>query len=149
DKIASEVEKSVESHVEAASFVNISESVSHSIHRIAHNMPLDKIVTLTRSGYTARMISRLKPSQEIIAVTPNPIVRKQLEIAYGVTPIFQNYLGEQERILSVAKNLYSLKLINDEDIVLFTAASRTTEEHYSNNIEIHKMKEILKFIEII
>ncbi len=149
DKIASEVEKSVESHVEAASFVNISESVSHSIHRIARNMPLDKIVTLTRSGYTARMISRLKPSQEIIAVTPNPIVRKQLEIAYGVTPIFQNYLSEHERILSVAKNLYSLKLINDEDIVLFTAASRTTEEHYSNNIEIHKMKEILKFIEII
>lgn len=148
DKIASEVEKSVESQVETASFINISESVSHSIHRIARDMPLDKIVTLTRSGYTARMISRLKPTQEIIAVTPNPIVQKQLEIAYGVTPILQNYLTENERILSVAKNLYSLKLINDEDTVLFTAASRTTEAHYSNIIEIHKMKEILKFIEI-
>jgi pyruvate kinase len=147
DKIASEVEKNVESQVEAASFINISESVSHSIKRIADNMPLDKIVTLTRSGYTARMISRLKPTQEIIAVTPNPIVQKQLEIAYGVTPIFQNYLNERERILSVAKNLYSLKLIDNEDIVLFTAASRTTEEHYSNIIEIHRMKEILKFIE--
>lgn len=148
DKIASEVEKCVESQVETASFINISESVSHSIHRIARDMPLDKIVTLTRSGYTARMISRLKPTQEIIAVTPNPIVRKQLEIAYGVTPILQNYLTKNERILSVAKNLYALKLINDEDTVLFTAASRTTEEHYSNIIEIHKMKEILKFIEI-
>jgi pyruvate kinase len=147
NKIASEVEKSVESQVEVASFINISESVSHSIQRIAGNMPLDKIVTLTRSGYTARMISRLKPTQEIIAVTPNSIVRKQLEIAYGVTPIYQNYLNGQERILSVAKNLYSLKLIDDEDVVLFTAASRTTEEHYSNIIEIHRMKEMLKFIE--
>jgi pyruvate kinase len=147
DKIASEVEKSVESRVEASSFINISESVSHSIQRIARDMPLNKIVTLTRSGYTARMISRLKPTQEIIAVTPNPIVRKQLEIAYGVTPIFQNYLHEDERIISVAKKLYSLRLINDEEIVLFTAASRTTEEHYSNIIEIHKMKELLKFIE--
>lgn len=149
DKIASEVEKSVHSQVETASFINISESVSHSIQRIARDMPLDKIVTLTRSGYTARMISRLKPKQEIIAVTPNPIVRKQLEIAYGVTPIFQDYLNENERILSVAKNLYSLELIDDEDIVLFTAASRTMEEHYSNIIEIHKMREILKFIELI
>jgi pyruvate kinase len=145
DKIAFEVERSVESQVKIASFINISESVSHSIQIIAQDMPLDKIVTLTRSGYTARMISRLKPKQEIIAVTPNPIVKKQLEIAYGVTPIFQNYLNENERILSVAKNLYSSELIDDEDIVLFTAASRTTEEHHSNIIEIHKMKEILKF----
>lgn len=147
NKIASEVERSVESHVEATSFINISRSVSHSIQRIARNMPLNKIVTLTRSGYTARMISRLKPSQEIIAVTPSLIVQKQLEIAYGVTPIFQNYLNESERILSVAKNLYALELVDEEDIVLFTAASRTTEEHYSNIIEIHKMKELLKFIE--
>lgn len=145
DKIAFEVERSVKSQVKIASFINISESVSHSIQIIAQDMPLDKIVTLTRSGYTARMISRLKPKQEIIAVTPNPIVKKQLEIAYGVTPIFQNYLNENERILSVAKNLYSSELIDDEDIVLFTAASRTTEEHHSNIIEIHKMKEILKF----
>jgi len=146
-RIAEEVEKAVQSRVQKAPFINVSETVSHSIQRIAYDMPLDKIVTLTRSGYTARMISRFKPEQEIIAVTPSKLVRNQLEIAYGVTPIWIDYLREKDRILSVAKSLHSKDLINDEDTVLFTASLRTTEKHSSNLIEIHKIRELLELID--
>jgi pyruvate kinase len=146
-RIANEVEKSVQSRVKKAPFINVSETVSHSIQRIAFDMPLDKIVTLTRSGYTARMISRFKPEQEIIAVTPSKLVRTQLEIAYGVIPVWIDYLREKDRILSVAKSLHSKGLLNDEDTVLFTASFRTIEKHSSNLIEIHRIQELLELID--
>jgi pyruvate kinase len=146
-RIANEVEKAVQSRVAKAPFINVSETVSRSIQRIAFDMPLDKIVTLTRSGYTARMISRFKPEQEIIAVTPSKLVRNQLEIVYGVTSVWIDYLREEDRILSVVKGLHSKGLINDEDTVLFTASFRTIEKHSSNLIEIHKIQELLTLID--
>jgi pyruvate kinase len=142
-RIANEVEKAVQNRVKKTTFINISETISHSIQKIAYDMPLDKIVMLTKSGYTARMISRFKPKQEIIAVTPSKLVRNQLEITYGVTPVWIDYLQEKDRILSVAKGLHTKGFLNDEDTVLFTASFRTIEKHSSNLIEIHRIRELL------
>ncbi|HXX87803.1 MAG TPA: pyruvate kinase, partial [Candidatus Acidoferrum sp.] len=70
-RIANETEKAVESHIEDEGFVNVSDTISEAVQRICQEMPVDKVVTLTRSGYTARMISRFKLIQPIIAVTPD------------------------------------------------------------------------------
>jgi pyruvate kinase len=144
-RIANETEKALKSHVEDQGFINISDTISRAIQRICREMPLDKVVTLTRSGYTARMISRFKIPQPIIAVTPEERVKKQLELAFGVYPVYNDYRKENDRILTVAKRLQSTGLINDEDTILFTAASRTSRKHASNLIEIHKIKELRKF----
>ncbi len=141
-RIATAVEPAVHTRVTKAPFLNVSETVSHSIQRIAADMPLDKIVTLTRSGYTARMIARFKLVPEILAVTPSPLVRRQLELVYGVTPVWIDYLQEPDKILGVAKHLRAHGLLHDDDTVLFTASFRTTELHSSNLIEIHKFQEL-------
>lgn len=142
-RIALEAEKAAKSSVEDRGFVNISDTVSKSIQRICQNMPLDKVVTLTRSGYTAKMISRFRIEQPIIAVTPNWTVKKQLELAYGVVPVHYDYRQENDRILAVANNLHNMNLLYNEDTVLFTAAFRTHKKHASNLIEIHQIKELL------
>jgi pyruvate kinase len=142
-RIAVEAEKAAKSSVEDRGFVNISDTVSRSIQRICSNMPLDKVVTLTRSGYTAKMISRFKVKQPIIAVTPTPVVKKQLELVYGVVPVHYDYRQETDRILAVANKLHNMKLLDNEDTVLFTAAFRTHKKHASNLIEIHQIKELL------
>ena len=141
-RIALETENAVKSSVEDKGFINISDTVSKSIQRICENMPLTKIVTLTRSGYTAKMISRFRIKQPIIAVTPNPIVKKQLQMVYGVIPVSYDYRNDKNRLLTVAYKLYSMKLLNIRDIVLFTAAIRTKKKHASNLIEIHTLKEL-------
>jgi pyruvate kinase len=141
-RIASEAERAAKSSVEDRGFINISDTVSRSIQRICSIMPLDKVVTLTRSGYTAKMISRFRIKQPIIAVTPNPLVKKQLELAYGVVPVSYDYRKENDLILAVANKLHNMKLLDNEDIVLFTAAFRTGKEHASNLIEIHQIKEL-------
>src|SRR4030043_2210958 len=59
-RIARETEKAAKSQVEDGVFINISDAISKAIQRICQNMTIDKVVTLTRSGYTAKMIARLK-----------------------------------------------------------------------------------------
>ncbi len=143
-RIALEAEKATKSNVEDRGFVNISDTVSSSIQRISQNMPLNKVVTLTRSGYTPKMISRFKIKQPIIAVTSNLVVKRQLELVYGVIPVHIDYHRETDRILSVACKLYAMKLLEIEDTVLFTAAFRTKKKHASNLIEIHNLKELME-----
>ncbi len=142
-RIALETEKATKSTVEDRGFVNISDTVSRSIQSICQNMPLAKVVTLTRSGYTAKMISRFKIKQPIIAVTSSPMSKKQLEIVYGVVPVHYDYRQETDRIHAVANKLHNMKLLDYEDTVLFTAAFRTHKKHASNLIEIHQIKELL------
>jgi pyruvate kinase len=142
-RIAKETETAVKSHVENGKFINISDTVSKAIQRICQNMPIDKIVTLTRSGYTAKMIARFKMAPSIIAVTPEKRVKKQLELVFGVYPVHIDYREEKDRILAVAKKLWSMNLLKDEDTVLFTAAFRTVVKHASNHIEIHNIRELI------
>jgi pyruvate kinase len=144
-RIAHETESAVKSKVEATHYINISDTVSKAIQEICQSMPVDKVIALTRTGYTARMIARFKISQPIIAVTPDITVKKQLELVFGVKPILINYLNEKDMIASVAHNLCDMKLVDAKDTVLFTAGKRTTTKHASNAIEIHKIEELLKF----
>jgi pyruvate kinase len=145
-RIALATENTVKSHVEDyGAFINISDTISKAIQRISQDMPVDKIITMTISGYTARMIARFKVAQPIIAVTPKKRVKKQLEMIFGVYPVQIDYRNEKDRIASVANQLHSLKLVDEADIILFTSGVRTTVKHSSNSIEIHKIRELRKF----
>ena len=144
-RIANETEKAVKSNVEDTPFINISDTVSRAIQRICQSMPIHKVITLTRSGYTARMIARFKISQPIIAVTPEIKVKKQLELMFGVYPVLINYPEEKDSILIVANKLHEMHLVDDEETVLFTEGVRTTMVHASNSVEIHKIKELRDF----
>lgn len=144
-RIAHETESAVKSKVEATHFINISDTVSKAIQEICQSMPLSKVVALTRTGYTARMIARFKLTQPIYVVTPDLEVKKQLELVFGVKPIFVDYLGEKDMVAAVARRLCELGVIDSKETVLFTAGKRTNVKHASNTIEIHKIDELLSF----
>ncbi len=144
-RIANETEKAVKSNVEDTQFINISDTVSRAIQRISQSMPIHKVIPLTRSGYTARMIARFKIAQPIIAVTTEIKVKKQLELIFGVYPVLINYPKEKDRLLTVTNKLHEMHLVDDEETALFTEGVRTAMEHASNSIEIHKIKELREF----
>jgi pyruvate kinase len=144
-RIAHQTETAVKSKVEGTVFVNISDTVSRAIEQICQSMPLDKVVTLTKTGYTARMIARFKIAQPIIAVTPDLKVKKQLELMFGVQPVLIDYLEEKDRISAVTNKLYEMRLLTDKETALFTAGERTMMRHASNSIEIHKIEELRKY----
>ena len=141
-RIARETEKAAKSQVEDGAFIDISDAISKAIQRICQNMSIDKVITLTRSGYTAKMIARLKIEQPIIAVTPTQKTKRQLELVFGVLPVQIDYQNEKDRVFTVANKLRSMKLVDDGETVLFTSAVRTALKHASNSIEIHRIKEL-------
>ncbi len=143
-KIAQEAEQVLTGQIAVNGFYNISETVSRSIDVISRSMPLDKIVTLTRSGYTARMIARFRPRQPIIAVAGDRMVKRQLELVYGVTPVYARYHEADDIILNACQILVADGRLEPDDYVLFTAGVRTEIPHESNLIEIHRVSDLLK-----
>ncbi len=144
-RIAESVEGSVQTKVREEPFRNISSTISRSIWQIAQSMPLDKVITMTKTGYTARAISRFRLRQPIVAVTASKMVQKQLEMYYGVQPIQFDYEAEANRILAVTQMLYSKGIVGEDENVLFTAGVRTSKPHASNLIEIHSIDELLEY----
>jgi pyruvate kinase len=140
--IAMGTEEAVKSKVEGGTdqYYNISDAVSKAIQRLCQSMPIDKVITLTRTGYTPKVIARFKIKQPIIAVTPDKKLKNQLELLFGVYPVQIDYEHEKDRVGAVANKLCSMDLINDEEIVLFTAGIRTQMKHASNLIEMHELK---------
>jgi pyruvate kinase len=51
-----------------------------------NNLKIDKIVCLTESGRTARLLSRHRPHVDMHVLTSNHEVYRQLSLLYGVTP---------------------------------------------------------------
>jgi len=144
-RIAIQTEPYVRGRVNKKALTGISDVVSKSIHSMSLHLPISRIIAITNSGFTARMISRFKPSQEIIAVTNNAAVERKLRISYGITPVLLNKIPEKKKISRVAGELYRKKLLKRHDLVIFTAGIYQRDEPTSNAIQIHRVSDLLHF----
>lgn len=68
--------------------IDITTAISHATCTTAMDLKASAIITVTLSGFTAGMISRYKPSCPIIACSVSPRICRQLNLAWGVTPIW-------------------------------------------------------------
>jgi len=66
---------------------DVTDAISRATVTIAHDLNARMIVTVTTSGKTARMISRFRPQCDIIGCTTDPVVYRQLNMAWGITPL--------------------------------------------------------------
>jgi pyruvate kinase len=139
--IAKEIEPYTKNKVKIDSCKTISQAVSKSIHELTRILPITKIVTLTRAGYTSRLISRFRLKAEIIAVTQSLDVQKELMMHYGVNPTILK-LPKTNKIVSCAKQLYKKGLLKKNDLVLFTAGVYAKKSGNTNMLEIHRISEL-------
>ena len=68
--------------------IDTTTAISHATCTTAMDLKAAGIVTVTISGFTAGMIARYKPSCPIIACSVSPRTCRQLNLAWGVTPIW-------------------------------------------------------------
>jgi pyruvate kinase len=66
---------------------DITDAISRATVTTAHDLNAKMIITVTTSGKTARMISRYRPECQILGCTTDPMVYRQLSMAWGVTPL--------------------------------------------------------------
>ena len=65
----------------------VSEAVGEAASRLAEQLQAAAIISLTDSGFTARLISRHRPESAIIAVTKDSFVARRLAMNWGVIPL--------------------------------------------------------------
>ncbi len=61
--------------------------MAHAAYKTATELEAAALVSPTLSGNTARLLSTFRPEQPIIAATPDPMVRRQLLLNWGVIPL--------------------------------------------------------------
>ena len=65
----------------------IADSMSHAACQLAEDLGVAAIITPTRTGRTARLVSRYRPRYPILAFSPQPTTVRQLILSWGVHPI--------------------------------------------------------------
>ena len=101
---------------------NITNAICDAACTTAHDMNAKAILTVTESGYTARLCSKFRPSVPIIASTPNRKTFHQLALSWGVYPVFSLYQSDNEKLLRHAVDCAKLiDAVKKGDRVVITA----------------------------
>ena len=82
----------------------VTDAISHASGLIAIDVSADAIITVTQSGYTARMISRYKPASLIVGCTPEIRTYYKLSLVWGVIPMVLEEINDSELLLGKAFN---------------------------------------------
>lgn len=143
-RILLETEPCVVNKVPLVESEDVSESIAKAVYSICSHLPIDKVVTLTNSGYTAKHTSRFRLKQDIIAVTMDERVKRKLNLVYGVKPVVYAGPTTRNHIYESARFLYKNKLIRKSDLVLFTAGVHSCQKHQTNLIEVHHTRDLLE-----
>ncbi len=87
------------------------------------------IVTPTMSGQTARLISNLRPSVPIYAVTPHEWAKRKMQLYWGVRSVTGYMEDTTENIISHALYMVTReKLAKKGEMIIFTAGDPATNE---------------------
>ena len=115
------------SHLDQKGDIGVTDSITGSIVKTAHNIGAKAIIALTKTGFTARMISRYKPVPFIIAVTSEEITFRQLNASFGCLPLkVENYSTalDKEVFKSVRDFCIKEKIASKGDKVVIATCSQ-------------------------
>ncbi|HCT65623.1 MAG TPA: pyruvate kinase [Lachnospiraceae bacterium] len=81
---------------------NITNAISYAACTTAAELNTTCIVTVTKSGFTARMISKFKPSCPIAASSFNQKVWRQLNLVWGCKPVLLKEILDNSKVFELA-----------------------------------------------
>ncbi len=94
--------------------------------RLAADVGAAVIVTFTRSGSTARLVSRSRPRIPILAHTPEERTRRRLALSWGVLPVLGESLANTDEMVAAAlKAAKRAGLVKTGQTVVITAGVPT------------------------
>ena len=103
---------------------SIPNAISQAVGRIASQLNAAAIMTLTKSGATARNVSKYRPQTPILAITPHVNVARQLQLVWGVRPLLVLDLPSTTQTFQAAMGVAQEKhLLQDGDLVVLTAGT--------------------------
>lgn len=103
---------------------SIPNAISCAVGQIAEQLDAAAIMTLTKTGATARNVSKFRPQKPILAITPHVDVARQLQLVWGVKPLLVLDLPSTGQTFQAAINVAQEKqLLREGDLVVMTAGT--------------------------
>ncbi|MBP0001913.1 MAG: pyruvate kinase [Cyanobacteria bacterium SID2] len=103
---------------------SIPNAISQAVEQIATQLDSAAIMTLTKSGATARNVSKFRPQAPILAVTPHVNVARQLQLVWGVKTLLVLDLPSTSQTFQAAINVaLENQLVSEGDLVVMTAGT--------------------------
>ena len=124
--------------------LSVSAAVGHAACTTANDIGATAIITASKSGETARLLSRFRPDAQIIACVLDETTRRQLNVYRGVTPLLMDYAHSTDELISMSvENAKSAGLIQDGDLVVVTAGVPVGVSGTTNMIKVHMVGDSL------
>ncbi len=109
-------------HHERISNPDVTDAICHATCTTALDLNASAIITVTKSGRSARMLSRYRPARPIIAGTIDGRVSRQLNMSWGVIPILLEEKNDIFELISHAIDVSCEEnLLHQNDIVVTTS----------------------------
>lgn len=101
---------------------NRTNAISHAAVTTAHDIGAKAVITVTKSGSTARNLSKFRPSCMIIGCTPSETVLRQMSMSWGVYPVLMDEKESTDELFdSAVKAAKAAGYISKGDVVVLTA----------------------------
>jgi pyruvate kinase len=125
DQIARRIERDYPQRVlDSHMATTIPNAICQAVSSIARQLNAAAILPLTKTGSTARSVSKFRPSTPILAITSDVTVARQLQLVWGVNPLLIHDEPSSSRTFSVAMTAAKeLGLLSAGDLVVQTAGT--------------------------
>lgn len=127
---------------------SISTFITKSAYEASYHLDVKALLIPTESGFSARQVSKFRPSVPIFALAHSKEIVRQLKLSWGIHAILleKNYCETKDLIQKSVVACYEKNLICEEDTIVITAGHILRESGHSNILEVFKTKHILEKI---
>lgn len=123
---------------------DITSAISHATCMTAMDLNAAAIITVTKSGRTARMISKYRPSCPIIGCSPDERVCRQMNLSWGVEPLLIAEENDTDELFDHAVDAAEQAcLIAAGEIAVLTAGVPLGISGTTNLIKVHVAGHVL------
>lgn len=119
-------------------------AIAGAVSQIAKQLKASAIMTLTKSGATARNVSKFRPQTPILAITPQVSVSRQLQLVWGVKPLLLLDSPGLKKVFESAITVAREEgLLQDGNLVVMTAGTLQGVSGSTDLIKVEVVKGLL------
>ncbi|OON94553.1 MAG: pyruvate kinase [Candidatus Epulonipiscioides saccharophilum] len=125
--------------------LSMTHAMSNATCQAARQLNAAAIITVTKSGYTARAVSKFKPMAPIVTCTPEPMTYRQLNLVWGCVPYLITIEKEEtdEIFAKAVAKAEEVGIANQGDVVVITAGVPVGVAGTTNILKVQYVGNIL------
>ena len=118
--------------------ISVSDATAHAACLTARDVNAAAIVTVSESGTTARLLSKYRPQQPIIACVMREQVQRQLSLSWGITPLMMSLAHSTDELIEMSTTLAKENgYLHNGELAVVTAGVPVGVSGTTNMIKIH------------